>query len=139
MSSPILLVGYFTDNDSNRWGPVTYVYSSEIMPLKYRHIGFALSVSSQWLMAFVTVFAGPIAIADPAVDWKTWIWFLVFNAIAAPFVYFCCPETRGHSMEEIDLIFMKDQLKDTQAAETLRQGDFKEPQASVASDKADSS
>ena len=36
-------------------------------------------------MAFVTVYAGPIAIADPKVGWKTWIWFLVFNAIAAPY------------------------------------------------------
>jgi hypothetical protein len=62
-----------------------YVYSSEIMPLQYRHVGFALSVSCQWLAAFLTVYAGPIAIADPNVTWKTWIWFLVFNAIAIPY------------------------------------------------------
>lgn len=55
------------------------------MPLRYRHIGFALSVSCQWLMAFLTVFAGPIAIADPSVGFKAWIWFLVFNFIAIPF------------------------------------------------------
>lgn len=67
------------------WGPVTYVYSSEIMPLRYRHIGFALSVSCQWVMAFLTVFAGPIAIADRSVGWKTWIWFTVFNFVAIPF------------------------------------------------------
>ncbi|MCJ1473092.1 hypothetical protein MMC13_001742 [Lambiella insularis] len=102
------------------WGPVTYVYSSEIMPLRYRHLGFALSVSCQWLMAFITVFAGPIAIADPRVGWKTWIWFLVFNAIAVPFVYFCCPETRGSSLEEIDLLFISGTLTDTDAARTLK-------------------
>ena len=62
-----------------------YVYASEIMPLRYRHLGFALSVSCQWVMAFITVFAGPIAIANPSVGWKTWIWFLVFNALAVPF------------------------------------------------------
>ncbi|MCJ1414246.1 hypothetical protein MMC32_000572 [Xylographa parallela] len=102
------------------WGPVTYVYSSEIMPLRYRHLGFALSVSCQWVMAFITVFAGPIAIANPSVGWKTWIWFLVFNAIAVPFVYFCCPETRGHSLEEIDLLFMSGALNETDAARTLK-------------------
>ncbi|OCL10213.1 general substrate transporter [Glonium stellatum] len=101
------------------WGPVTYVYASEIMPLRYRHIGFALSVSSQWLMAFLTVFAGPIAIADTNVGWKTWIWFLVFNAIAGPYIYYCCPETRGRSLEEIDLIFMSERLQDTAAAKQL--------------------
>lgn len=55
------------------------------MPLRYRHIGFSLSVSAQWLSAFLTTFAGPIAIADPTVGWKTWIWFLVFNIIAGPY------------------------------------------------------
>ncbi|KAF2458811.1 sugar transporter-like protein [Lineolata rhizophorae] len=101
------------------WGPVTYVYSSDIMPLRYRHIGFSLSVSAQWLMAFVTVFAGPIAIADTNVGWKTWIWFLVFNVIAFPYVYFCCPETRGRTLEEIDLIFMSDNIRGTAAAKQL--------------------
>ena len=91
------------------------------MPLRYRHIGFALSVSAQWVMAFVTVFAGPIAIADPSVGWKTWIWFLVFSVIAVPFVYFACPETRGHTLEEVDLIFMSGNLKNTDAARTLGQ------------------
>lgn len=67
------------------YGPVTYVYASEIMPLRCRHIGFALSVSAQWIMAFVTVLAGPIAIADPSVGWRAWIWFLVFNVVAIPF------------------------------------------------------
>lgn len=55
------------------------------MPLRYRYIGFSLSVSAQWLSAFLTTFAGPIAIADTSVGWKTWIWFLVFNVIAGPY------------------------------------------------------
>ncbi|KIX08835.1 uncharacterized protein Z518_03492 [Rhinocladiella mackenziei CBS 650.93] len=115
------------------WGPVTYVYASEINPLRYRHIGFALSVCAQWLMSFVTVFAGPIAIADPNVGWKTWIWFLVFNFIAIPFVYFSCPETRGYTMEEIDLIFMLDKVKDTSAAKTLQREGAEESASSAAS------
>ena len=34
-------------------------------------------------------------------------------------VYYCCPETRGRSIEEIDLIFMSEQLWDTAAAKQL--------------------
>ncbi|KAK8245352.1 general substrate transporter [Phyllosticta capitalensis] len=101
------------------WGPVPYVYASEVMPLRYRHIGFALSVSAQWLSAFLTTFAGPIAIADASVGWKTWIWFLVFNVVAGPYVYFCCPETRGRTLEEVDLLFMSQRLQGTSAAKQL--------------------
>ncbi|KAF2087656.1 MFS general substrate transporter [Saccharata proteae CBS 121410] len=101
------------------WGPVPYVYASEFMPLRYRHIGFALSVSAQWISGFLTTSAGPIAIADPSVSWKTWIWFLVFNAIAGPYVYFCCPETRGRTLEEVNSIFMSERLQNTSAAKQL--------------------
>lgn len=125
------------------------------MPLRYRHIGFSLSVSCQWLAAFLTVFAGPIAIADTRVGWKTWIWFLVFNALAIPYgktrpsptvplsfqtsflfppegsytvltentVYFFCPETRGHSLEQIDLLFISDHLRGTESAMVLKHED----------------
>jgi hypothetical protein len=62
-----------------------YVYTSEIIPLRYRHIGFSLGVSCQWLFAWLTVYAGPIAAANPKVGWKVWIWFLVFNILSIPF------------------------------------------------------
>ena len=34
-------------------------------------------------------------------------------------VYCCCPETRGRSLEEIDLIFMSERLQDTATAKQL--------------------
>ena len=56
------------------------------MPLRYRHLGFCLSISCQWIFAFVTVFAGPIAVERGGNHgWTTWIWFLVFNVISVPF------------------------------------------------------
>lgn len=38
-------------------------------------------------------------------------------------MYFACPETRNHSLEEVDLIFMSrsSKLKDSAAAKTLLQ------------------
>lgn len=31
-----------------------------------------------------------------------------FNILAIPFVYFCCPETAGKNLEELDTLFCKD-------------------------------
>uniref|UniRef100_A0A1Y1KAA3 Major facilitator superfamily (MFS) profile domain-containing protein n=1 Tax=Photinus pyralis TaxID=7054 RepID=A0A1Y1KAA3_PHOPY len=103
-----MLFGYLISN-SGTWSCISVVYPSEIMPLRYRQIGFSLSTSAQWLMAFLTVFAGPIAAAK--IGWKIFLWFLCFQILAIPFVYYCCPETRGKSMEEIDLLFVSDNLK----------------------------
>lgn len=116
-----------------------YVYTSEIMPLRYRHVGFSLAISCQWLFAFVTVFAGPIAVTNRG--WTAWIWFLVFNAVSVPFgepmipfsskqhvlttyaVYFYLPETRGLSLEEVDLVFMSQDIQGSVAAVTLAHAD----------------
>jgi hypothetical protein len=61
------------------------------MPLRYRHTGVGLAMSAQWLMAFLTVYAGPIAFA--MVGWKVWIWFAVFNVVGFPYVYYFLRET----------------------------------------------
>lgn len=116
-----------------------YVYTSEIMPLRYCHIGCSLAISSQWLFAFVAVFAGPIAVTNRG--WSAWVWFLVFNAVSVPFgepmisntserhvliihkVYFYCPATREKSLEKIDLIFMSQDIQGSRAAVTLAHAD----------------
>lgn len=48
--------------------------------------------------------AGPAAIA--AVPWLMYAIFSVITVLAVPFVYFCIPETRGLSLEELDFVFM---------------------------------
>ncbi|KAL1964875.1 hypothetical protein VTN77DRAFT_6228 [Rasamsonia byssochlamydoides] len=88
---------------SPTWAPLPYIYVSETMPLRHRHTGVGLSISSQRLMAFLTVYAGPIAIAS--IGWKTWIWFAVFNVIGFPYVYFFIFETKDKSLETMNELF----------------------------------
>lgn len=46
---------------------------------------------------------------------------LLSCAAAIPFVYFLCPETTGKTLEEIDLIFAKPEIRDSAlAAGTVR-------------------
>jgi hypothetical protein len=63
------------------------------------------------------VFAGGIALQN--VGWKIWLWMLLSCAAAVPFVYFMCPETTGKSLEEIDLIFAKQSVKDSALANEI--------------------
>jgi hypothetical protein len=53
------------------------------------------------------------------VGWKIWIWMMLFNWIAMPFVWFMCPETTGKSLEEIDLLFAKPEVRDSILAEGI--------------------
>ncbi|KAF2475032.1 sugar transporter-like protein [Lindgomyces ingoldianus] len=84
---------------SPTWAPQPYIYISETMPLRHRHTGVGLGMSAQWLMAFLTVYAGPIGFEN--VGWKIWISFAVFNVTGFPYVYFFLRETRGRSLEHM--------------------------------------
>lgn len=76
------------------------------MPLRQRHTGVGLGMSAQWLMAFVTVYAGPIGFEQ--VGWKIWIWFAVFNVIGFPYVYFFLKESSGRSLEHMNELYNSD-------------------------------
>lgn len=89
----------------------------QIAPLKFRHIGGAAGAFGEWLFSFITVFAGGIALER--VGWKIWLWMLLSCAAAVPFVYFMCPETTGKSLEEIDLIFATESVKESSLASEL--------------------
>jgi len=57
------------------------------------------------LLARQIVKFGPTGITH--IGYKFYIIFCVFSAITIPFIYFCAKETKGLSLEEIDLLFAK--------------------------------
>jgi len=85
------------------WQGCVWLYCSEIAPLEYRHIGGAATAFGEWLMTFITVFAGPIGLTN--IGWKFWLWVLSGNLVAIVFVFFLCPETGGKTLEDVDYLF----------------------------------
>jgi hypothetical protein len=45
------------------------------------------------------------------IGWKFYLLFCVFNVLAVFFVFFCVKETKGLSLEEIDLLFAREEYK----------------------------
>uniref|UniRef100_A0A0E0MMY0 Major facilitator superfamily (MFS) profile domain-containing protein n=1 Tax=Oryza punctata TaxID=4537 RepID=A0A0E0MMY0_ORYPU len=85
-------------------GPLAWVYSSEILPLRLRGqgagVGTAMNrvVSGVVTMTFISLY-GAITMAGA---------FYLYAAIAAAsfvFIYACLPETRGRSLEDMEELF----------------------------------
>ncbi|KAJ9603790.1 hypothetical protein H2200_011976 [Cladophialophora chaetospira] len=85
--------------------PVNDTSYVQIAPLRYRHLGGCFGAAGEWAGTFITVFAGGIAL--DRVGPMIWVWYLIFCFLSVLYVYFCCPETSGKTLEEIDAIFMK--------------------------------
>jgi sugar porter (SP) family MFS transporter len=96
----LLFVAFF----SIGMGPVTWVYTSEIFPLKLRAQGVSIGVAVQRVtsgvisMTFISLYKA-ITIGGA---------FFLFAGIALAtlvFVYFCLPETQGRTLEDMEGLF----------------------------------
>ncbi|RYP35992.1 hypothetical protein DL768_010957 [Monosporascus sp. mg162] len=85
------------------WGPVPWVYMSEIFPSRIREAGVAIGTSTQWLFNFVFSQVTPHAVEN--LGWRTFVMFGVFNYALVVFVWFFIKETKGKSLEEMEALF----------------------------------
>ncbi|KAI9321300.1 general substrate transporter [Dichotomocladium elegans] len=84
---------------------MTWLYPAEINPLRTRVQANALSTCSNWLSNYVIVMITPPAIAN--IGYGIYVIFTIFNFFFIPIVYFFYPETKGRSLEELDVMFAK--------------------------------
>ncbi|GAM39176.1 hypothetical protein TCE0_034f10505 [Talaromyces pinophilus] len=85
------------------WMSNMWAYPSEILPIRLRQTGSALSVVWQWLITFLVVEITPVGIQN--IGWKLYIVFCILNWATIVVVYFFYPETAGKSLEQIDFLF----------------------------------
>ncbi|PWN42001.1 putative sugar transporter [Ceraceosorus guamensis] len=85
------------------WLGMTWLYPAEISNLRTRIQVNALSTLMNWASNFLIVMITPPMLAS--IGYQTYIVFAVFNAALFPMVYFFFPETKGRTLEELDVMF----------------------------------
>ncbi|KAL3725830.1 hypothetical protein ACJRO7_030806 [Eucalyptus globulus] len=90
--------------------PVTWVYSSEIFPLKLRAQGMGISVAVNRLMNSV-VSTSFLSISKAITIGGSFFMFAGMSVLALAFFYFFLPETKGKSLEEIEMLFTRRKSK----------------------------
>jgi MFS family permease len=85
------------------WGPIGWVYPSEIFPLRIRAKAMSVTTSASWMCNFIICLITSPMIAY--LRFGPYIFFAAFTVISFFWVLFFVPETKGRSLEEIDLVF----------------------------------
>jgi len=87
------------------FGPVSWTYMSEVMPYQIRGKGSAFATGiGNWLVATFWTQVSPVALGE--LGWKFYFLFVAWNVvITIPVICFFFKETKGLSLEEIDLMF----------------------------------
>ncbi|XP_004509296.1 probable polyol transporter 6 [Cicer arietinum] len=85
-------------------GPVTWVYSSEIFPLKLRAQGASIGVAVNRTMNAVVSMTF-ISIYKAITIGGSFFMFAAVSVLAWVFFYFFLPETKGKALEEMEMVF----------------------------------
>jgi len=104
------------------WGPLPWVYVSDIFPTRTRHYGLALASASQWLWNFVVSKVTPDLNTD--LGYKMFLMFATINIGGMAVFSLLIPETKGRSLEEMDIIFGTISKEQRQADIDKREREF---------------
>jgi sugar porter (SP) family MFS transporter len=94
----LYVIGY-----SASWGPIPWVYLSEIFPTRLRSYGVGMGAATQWLFNFVITEVTPNAVNH--IGWRTFLMFGIFCLSMGVWVFFFVKETKGRSLEDMDILF----------------------------------
>ncbi|KAK9459668.1 general substrate transporter [Lipomyces oligophaga] len=98
-----LAIYLYDVNFSYSWAPVGWVLPSEIFPIEIRSRAVAVTTSSAWISNFIVGLITPTLLANA--KYFTYIIFAFMCAVAAVFTIYVVPETKGKTLEEMDIVF----------------------------------
>ena len=99
------------------WGPMGWIYPSEIIPLYIRSKAVSMATLANWAGNFSLTFFTPPAFEN--IQWRTYIVFGTICMVGFIHVFLFSQETTGRSLEEMNDIF---------DANTFAFGNVKEPE-----------
>ncbi|KAL0955380.1 hypothetical protein HGRIS_001628 [Hohenbuehelia grisea] len=94
---------------ASTWGPIAWVVTGEIFPLQVRAKAMSLSIASNWLWNFGIGYATPYLVnvepGSAGLEAKVFFIWGTTCFCCIIFTYFCIPETKGLSLEQIDVLY----------------------------------
>lgn len=87
------------------WQGITWTYASEIFPLDIRMLCVSLTTADTWLGSFIIARSTPYMISD--LGYGAYFFFGSILVAMGVWSFFFVPETKGISLEEMDMLFMR--------------------------------
>ncbi|KAM0327433.1 hypothetical protein ACHAQA_005719 [Verticillium albo-atrum] len=94
---------------ASTWGPLAWVVTGEIFPLKFRARSLSMTTATNWLLNWAIAYATPYLVnyGPGNANLQSKIFFIWFACcfLCISFVYFFIYETKGLSLEEVDELY----------------------------------
>ncbi|KAF4448945.1 hypothetical protein F53441_7714 [Fusarium austroafricanum] len=103
----VAMMAVFASGFSMGWAPLVYVVTTEISALRLRDLTSRVGFTTNVIMNFAVNFSIPYLTFDKYAGLNSKVGFIFggLMAIAIVFVYFCVPECKGKTLEQVDFLF----------------------------------
>ncbi|GAA6053018.1 hypothetical protein JCM3770_002385 [Rhodotorula araucariae] len=107
VNAQVAFIAIFIFFFASTWGPGAWVLIGEIFPLPIRSRGVALSTASNWLWNTIIAVITPYLVNPDRANLRSSVFFLWGGLCSCAFLYayLFIPETKGLSLEQVDLMF----------------------------------
>ncbi|KAL1856885.1 hypothetical protein VTK73DRAFT_8217 [Phialemonium thermophilum] len=104
----IAMLAIFGFGFASGWAPVSHILTAEIPSARLRDMTYRTASSLNIVIQFVTTFATPYLLDKPYAGLGAKVGFIYGGAavLATIFAWFCVPECKGKTLEEIDRLFL---------------------------------
>jgi len=92
---------------ASSWGPVAWVVTGELFPLKARAKCLSFTTASNWLLNWAIAYSTPYMVDEEHANLQSKVFFVwgSFCFVCIGFVWFMVYETKGLSLEEVDELY----------------------------------
>ncbi|WP_245830954.1 D-xylose transporter XylE [Sediminibacillus massiliensis] len=101
----LIFIIIYTASFMMSWGPVVWVLLAEIFPNKIRGQAVALAVAAQWAANYFISSTYPMMMEYSG--GLTYSFYGLMSVLSALFVWKLVPETKGRSLEELEMILVR--------------------------------
>jgi SP family sugar:H+ symporter-like MFS transporter len=92
---------------ASTWGPVAWVVTGEIFPLKVRAKCLSMTTASNWLLNWAIAYMTPYLVDPEHANLRSKVFYVWGSCcfVCIAFTYFMIYETKGLSLEEVDELY----------------------------------
>ncbi|PKS08488.1 hypothetical protein jhhlp_004872 [Lomentospora prolificans] len=103
----VAMLSVFVCGFSMGWAPLSYVITTEVSALRLRDLTARVGFTVNVVINFAVNFAIPYLIYDKYAGLNSKVGFIFGSLMAASivFIYFCVPECKGKTLEQVDFLF----------------------------------
>lgn len=104
----MIFIGIYIFGFAISWGPIAWILIGEIFPLNVRGIGNSIGSAANWIGNFLVTqfFLSLLTMFHDKIG-GPFIIFAIFSVLSIFFVIFFVPETRGKTLEQIEMELRK--------------------------------